>query len=180
MDIFQRFCIAKIEIPTATFAFLAKKRQRHFPQRNRRRPASKTSDKATPEPPLEGLANQLDQMESDNTITPDENTPTDEELSTASEDEDDDENFQDSAELFEQSTDNISPTPTPNPALSNGRKPAKHVDSSAPTRIATQPQIITGKGRELSDESDENTPLAKRNRSGNRTNKHKKHRPKKP
>ena len=55
MDIFQRFCIAKIEIPTATFAFLAKKRQRHFPQRNRRRPASKTSDKATPEPPLEGL-----------------------------------------------------------------------------------------------------------------------------
>ena len=125
-------------------------------------------------------ANQLDQMESDNTITPDENTPTDEELSTASDDEDDDENFQDSAELFEQSTDNISPTPTPNPALSNGRKPAKHVDSSAPTRIATQPQIITGKGRELSDESDENTPLAKRNRSGNRTNKHKKHRPKKP
>ena len=119
-------------------------------------------------------------MESDTTITPDENKPTDEELSTASEDEDDDENFQDSAELFEQSTDNISPTPMPNPALPNGRKPAKHVDSSAPTRIATQPQIITRKGRELSDESDENTPLAKRNHSGNRTNKHKKHHPKKP
>ena len=121
-------------------------------------------------------ANQFDQMENDTTITP----PTDEELSTASEDEDDDENFQDSAELFEQNTDNISPTPPPNPALPNGRKPTKHVDGSAPTRIATQPQIITGKGHELSDKSDENTPLAKCNRSGNRTNKHKKHRPKKP
>ena len=77
------------------------------------------------------------------------------------------------------STENISPTPTPNPPLQNGRKPAKHIDSSAPTRIATQPTLINGKGRELSDESDENTPLAKRNRSGNRTNKHKKHHPKK-
>lgn len=124
-------------------------------------------------------AHQLDHLESDATITPDEHQPTDEELTTASEDEDDDETFEDSAELFEQSTENISPTPTHNPP-SNGRKPAKLIDSSAPTRIATQPSIITGKGRELSDESDDNTPLAKRNRSGHRTNKHKKNRPKKP
>lgn len=128
---------------------------------------------------LDPTTHQLDQMENDATITLDEHQPTNEELSTASEDEDDDENVQDSAELFEQSTDNISATPTPNPALSNGRKLAKHIDSSAATRIATQPQLITGKGRELSDESDENTTLAKRNRSGDRTNKHKKHCPKK-
>lgn len=50
--------------------------------------------------------------------------------------------------------------------------------SSVPTRIATQPALITGKGCELFNESDENTPLAKRNHFGNRTNKHKKHRPK--
>lgn len=75
------------------------------------------------------------------------------------------------------STENISPTSTPNPPLPNGWKTAKHIDSSAPTRITRQPTLITGKGRELSDESDENTPLAKRNHSGTRTNKHKKHRP---
>ena len=121
-------------------------------------------------------ANQLDKMESDTTLTP----PPDEELSTASEnEEEDDDNFHDTAELFESNTENISPTPTPTPALPNGRKPAKNVDSSAPTRTATQPQIITGKSHELSDESDENTPLAKRHRSGTRTNKHKKNRPKK-
>ena len=108
-------------------------------------------------------AHQFDQMESDATITPDEHQPTGEELSTASKDED--ENLQDSAKLFEPSTENISPTPTPNPPLPNGRKPAKHIDSSAPTGIATQPTLIAGKGRELPDESNENTPLAKRNRS---------------
>ena len=104
-------------------------------------------------------AHQLDQMESDATITLEEHQLTDKELSTASEDDDEDENFQDSAELFEPSTENLSPTPTPNPPLSNGCKPAKNIDSSAPTRIPTQPQLITGKGRELPDESDENTPL---------------------
>ena len=122
-------------------------------------------------------AHQFDQMESDASITPDEHQLTDKELSTVSKDED--ENFQDSAKLFEPSTENISPTPTPNPPLPNGRKPAKHINSSAPTRIATQPTLITGKGRELSDKSDENTPLPKCNHSRNRTNKHKKHRPKK-
>ena len=92
-------------------------------------------------------AQQLDLMESDATITPDGlSQQSNEELSTTSED--NEENIIDSTDLFDPSTENISPTPMRNPSLPNGHNLTMNIDSSVPTRIATQPALVTGKGCE--------------------------------